>query len=63
LIQSKYRAFNQNSTAIMRPIAQQIITDINARRCIKEMGLLHVVEERVTTTAGDAHAKESRNKR
>jgi len=35
--------------AIMRPIAQQIITDINEGKCIKEMGLWCVVESRVAT--------------
>jgi len=35
--------------AIMRPIAQQIITDINDGTCIKEMGLWCVVESRVAT--------------
>ena len=35
--------------AIMRPIAQQIITDINEGKCIKEMGLRCVVENRVAT--------------
>jgi len=33
----------------MRPIAQQIITDINEGKCIKEMGLRCVVENRVAT--------------
>jgi len=33
----------------MRPIAQQIITDINEGKCIKEMGLRFVVESRVAT--------------
>jgi len=33
----------------MRPIAQQIITDINEGKCIKEMGLRCVVESRVAT--------------
>jgi len=36
----------------MRPIAQQIIADINKGRCIKEIGLRCVVESRVTATAG-----------
>ena len=35
--------------AIMRPIAQQIITDINEGKCIKEVGLRGVVESRVAT--------------
>jgi len=35
--------------AIMRPIAQQIITDINEGKCIKEVGLRCVVESRVAT--------------
>jgi len=35
--------------AIMRPIAQQIITDINEGKCIKGMGLQCVVESRVAT--------------
>ena len=35
--------------AIMRPIAQQIITDTNEGKCIKEMGLRCVVESRVAT--------------
>ena len=35
--------------AIMRPIAQQIITDINDGKCSKEMGLRRVVESRVAT--------------
>ena len=30
--------------AIMRPIAQQIITDVNEGKCIKEVGLWGVVE-------------------
>ena len=30
--------------AIMRPIAPQILTDINEGKCIKEMGLRCVVE-------------------
>jgi len=33
----------------MRPIAQQIITDVNEGKCIKEVGLRGVVESRVTT--------------
>jgi len=33
----------------MRPIAQQIITDINEGTCNKEMGLRCVVESRVAT--------------
>jgi len=33
----------------MRPIAQQIITDVNEGKCIKEMGLRCVVESRVAT--------------
>ena len=33
----------------MRPIAQQIITDINKGKCIKEAGLRGVVESRVAT--------------
>ena len=33
----------------MRPIAQQIITDINKETCIKEVGLRGVVESRVAT--------------
>jgi len=35
--------------AIIRPIAQQIMTDINEGKCIKEMGLRCVVESRVAT--------------
>jgi len=35
--------------AIMRPFAQQIITDINEGTCIEEMGLWYVVESRVAT--------------
>ena len=35
--------------AIMRPIAQQIIADINKGKCIKEVGLWGVVESRVAT--------------
>jgi len=34
---------------IMRPIAQQIIADINEGKCIKEVGLRGVVESRVAT--------------
>jgi len=34
---------------IMRPIAQQIITDINEGKCIKKMGLRCVVKSRVAT--------------
>ena len=34
---------------IMRPIAQQIIADINEGKCIKEVGLRGVVESRVVT--------------
>ena len=34
---------------IMRPIAQQIITDINDGKCTKEVGLWCVVESRVAT--------------
>ena len=34
---------------IMRPIAQQIIADINEGRCMKEVGLRGVVESRVAT--------------
>jgi hypothetical protein len=33
----------------MRPIAQQIIADINKGKCIKEVGLRGVVESRVAT--------------
>ena len=33
----------------MRPIVQQIISDIDERKCIKEMGLQCVVESRVAT--------------
>jgi len=33
----------------VRPIAQQIITDIKEGKCIKEMGLQCVVESRVAT--------------
>ena len=33
----------------MRPIAQQIIADINEGKCIKEMGLWGVVESRFAT--------------
>jgi len=35
--------------AIMRPIALQIIADINEGKCIKEVGLQGVVESRVAT--------------
>ena len=35
--------------AIMRPIAQQIIPDINGGKCIKEVGLRGVLESRVAT--------------
>jgi len=35
--------------AIMRTIAQQIITDINNGKCIKEIGLQCVIESRVAT--------------
>ena len=35
--------------AIMSPIAQQIITDINEGKCIKEMSLQCAVESRVAT--------------
>ena len=35
--------------AIMRPIAQQIITDINEEKCMKKMGLRCVFESRVAT--------------
>jgi len=35
--------------AIIRPIAQKIITDINEGKCIKEVGLRGVVESRVAT--------------
>ena len=38
--------------AIMRPIVQQLITDINDGKCIKEMSLRCVVESRVVVTAG-----------
>jgi len=41
-IQSKF-------DAIMRPIAQQIITDINEGKCVKEMGLRCVLESRFAT--------------
>jgi len=41
--------------AIMRPIAQQIITDINDRKCIKEMGLRCVVERQVATAGMFMH--------
>jgi len=33
----------------MRPIAQQIITDINEGKCVKEMGLRCVLESRFAT--------------
>ena len=33
----------------MRPIAHQIIPDINKEKCIKELGLWCVVESRVAT--------------
>ena len=36
--------------AIMHRLAQQIITDIDEGKCIKEMGLLRVVESRVATS-------------
>jgi len=35
--------------AIMRPIVQQIVTNINEGKCIKEVGLRCVVESRVAT--------------
>jgi len=35
--------------AIMRPIAQQIIADINEGKCIKEIGLRCAVQSRVAT--------------
>jgi len=41
--------------AIMRPIAQQIITDINVGKSIKEMGLQCVVESRVATAGMFMH--------
>ena len=34
---------------MMRPIAQQIITDIGEGKCVKEVGLRGVVESRVAT--------------
>jgi len=33
----------------MRPIAQQIIADINEGKCLKEVGLWGVVESRLAT--------------
>jgi len=45
---------------IMRPIAQQIITDINEGKCIKEMGLRCVVESRVATAGTLMHKNTSR---
>ena len=33
----------------MRPIAQEIITDINEGKCIKKVGLRGVVESRIAT--------------
>jgi len=36
--------------AIMRPIAQQMITDNNEGKCMQEMGLWCVVESRLATT-------------
>ena len=44
--------------AIMRQIAQQIITDINEGNFIKEMGLLCVVQKS-SCDSRDAHAQES----
>jgi len=41
--------------AIMRPITQQIITDVNEGKCIKEMGLRCVVESRVVTAGMHMH--------
>jgi len=39
----------------MRPIAQQVITDINEEKWIKEKGLQCVVESRVTTAGMHMH--------
>ena len=44
---------------IMRPIAQQIITDINKRKCIKEVGLRCVIESRVATAGMLMHKNPS----
>jgi len=41
--------------AIMRPIAQQIITDFNEGKCIEEMGLRCVFESRVATAGRFMH--------
>ena len=40
---------------IMRPVAQQIITDIKEGTCIKDMGLRRVVESRVATAGMLTH--------
>jgi len=39
----------------MRPIAQQIIADINEGKCIKEVGLRGVLESRVATAGMIMH--------
>jgi len=45
--------------AIIRPIAQQIIADINEGKCIKEVGLRAVVESRVVTAGMLMHKNPS----
>ena len=44
----------------MRPIAQQIIADINEGKCIKEVGLRGVVESRVATAGMLMHKRDDR---
>ena len=46
--------------AIMRPIAQQIITDINEGKCIKEVSLRGVVESRVATMHKNSLGRDNR---
>ena len=43
----------------MRPIAQQIITDINEGKCIKEVGLRGVVESRLLKAGSGWHQAET----
>jgi len=45
--------------AIMRPITQQIITDVNEGKCIKKMGLQCVVESRVVAAGMLMHKNQS----
>jgi len=48
----------------MRPIAQQIITDIGEGKCVKEVGLRGVVESRVATAGMLMHKNQlGRDKR